>query len=72
MREIMTVMSVAHEIVAEDPTKVSDGEETASISPKKLVYQGPSPDEVTLVDFARNRGFIFVSSSDTMAKIVVT
>lgn len=68
----MTVMSVAHEIVAEDPTKVSDGEETASISPKKLVYQGPSPDEVTLVDFARDRGFIFVSSSDTMAKIVVT
>ena len=68
----MTVMSVAHEIVAEDPTKVSDGEETASISPKKLVYQGPSPDEVTLVDFARERGFIFVSRSDTMAKIVVT
>jgi len=72
MRELMSAMSVAHEIVAEDPTKLSEGEESASIAPENLVYQGPSPDEVTLVEFARERGFIFVSSNDTVAKIKVT
>ena len=41
MREFMTVMSVAHEVVAEDPTKLKniDGEDDDSeVSPDKLLY----------------------------------
>ena len=73
MREFMTVMAVAHEVVAEDPTKlVSDTESEPTDDPTKLVYQGPSPDEVTLVEFARERGFSFITSNDTVAKILVT
>ena len=72
MREFMTVMSVAHEVVAEDPTKLKniDGEDDDSeVSPDKLLYQGPSPDEVTLVEFARARGFSFIMSNDSYAKV---
>ena len=72
MREFMTVMSVAHEVVAEDPTKLKnfDGEdEDAEVAPEKLIYQGPSPDEVTLVEFARNLGYSFIMSNDSIAKV---
>lgn len=74
MKEFMTVMSVAHEVVAEDPNALlaSNIEEDQTEDPKKLVYQGPSPDEVTLVEFARERGFSFISSNDSMAKISVS
>ena len=38
----MKVMSLAHEVVAEDPTKLAeandDDEEDAEVSPEKLVY----------------------------------
>lgn len=43
--EFMKVLSLAHECVPESITK-SDGT-------KFTFYQGPSPDEVTLVDFAK-------------------
>ena len=71
MNEFMTVMSVAHEVVAEDPTKLSsdEGDDISEADPSKLLYQGPSPDEVTLVEFARSRGFAFVSSTDTVARL---
>ena len=75
MKEFMTVMSVAHEVVAEDPTKLSpedDEENDSEIEPKKLIYQGPSPDEVTLVEFARERGFSFIMSNDTLAKMRIS
>lgn len=39
--------------------------------PEKLIYQGPSPDEVTLVEFARERGFSFIMSNDSIARIKV-
>ena len=74
MKEFMTVMSVAHEVVAEDPTKLSeeeDEENDSEVEAKKLIYQGPSPDEVTLVEFARERGFSFIMSNDTMARMRV-
>lgn len=73
MIEFMTVMSVAHEVVSEDPTKLSeDGEEDEEeVDPKKLIYQGPSPDEVTLVEFARERGFSFIMSNDSVVKMRV-
>ncbi len=71
MVEFMTIMSVAHEVVAEDPTKISPNEDEDEIEvlPEKLVYQGPSPDEVTLVEFARERGYSFLMSNDTVAKL---
>lgn len=66
----MTIMSVAHEVVAEDPTKISQNtEEDDNENPDKLKYQGPSPDEVTLVEFARERGFCFLSSNDTVVRM---
>jgi len=76
MTEFMTVMSVAHEVVAEDPTKISEdgnGEDIdyEEVDPHKLKYQGPSPDEVTLVEFARERGFSFLSSNDTVVVIKI-
>lgn len=43
--EFMKVLALAHECVPESVIK--DGE-------KFTFYQGPSPDEVTLVDFAKN------------------
>lgn len=74
MKEFMTVMSVAHEVVSEDPTKLSeeeDGENDFEVDPKKLLYQGPSPDEVTLVEFARERGFCFIMSNDSVVRMRV-
>ena len=71
----MTIMSVAHEVVAEDPSKLSDPTEDDadghSVTPDKLIYQGPSPDEVTLVEFARECGFAFISSNDTVSRVQV-
>jgi len=70
MTEFMTIMSVAHEVVAEDPTKISQNtDEDENENPDKLIYQGPSPDEVTLVEFARERGFCFLSSNDTVVRM---
>ena len=75
MIEFMTVMSVAHEVVSEDPTKLNaeddDGEHDIEIDPKNLIYQGPSPDEVTLVEFARKRGFSFIMSNDSVVRMRV-
>jgi len=76
MKEFMTVMSVAHEVVSEDPTKLADegedGETDFEVDPKKLMYQGPSPDEVTLVEFARERGFSFIMSNDSVVRMQVS
>ena len=73
----MTIMSVAHEVVAEDPTKLSieddeDDENDTEVEPSKLIYQGPSPDEVTLVEFARERGFSFIMSNDSLARMRIS
>ena len=41
MIEFMTVMSVAHEVVSEDPTKLStadDDDNDGEVDPKKLIY----------------------------------
>lgn len=45
--EFMKVLSLTHECVRE---KASDG---------TLFYRGPSPDEVQLVEFAKDMGFVF-------------
>lgn len=57
MIEFFKVLSLAHECVPETITK-GDGT-------KFTFYQGPSPDEVTLVDFAKYQGFDFKETSDT-------
>ena len=73
MKEFMTIMSVAHEVVAEDPTKLTeDDENDTEVEPSKLIYQGPSPDEVTLVKFARERGFSFIMSNDSLARMRIS
>lgn len=46
-------------------------EDDMTEDPAKLAYSGPSPDEVTLVEFARERGFCFLSRNDTVARISV-
>ena len=43
MREFMTVMSVAHEVVADDPSKLSsfdddDEDDLMQAAPEKLIY----------------------------------
>jgi magnesium-transporting ATPase (P-type) len=43
--EYLTILAVAHEVVAETDKK------------GKKFYQGPSPDEITLVDAAREMGY---------------
>ena len=47
-------MSMAHEVVPEKDEKDEN----------KIVYRGPSPDEVTLVEFAEKLGFTFKSTDD--------
>ena len=36
---------------------------------KEKIYQGTSPDEITLVNFAKDCGYEFKSSSDHYAKV---
>jgi magnesium-transporting ATPase (P-type) len=38
---------------------------------KNLIYQGPSPDEITLVDAAKNMGFIYRKSDNQYIYIQV-
>jgi hypothetical protein len=55
------VLSLAHECVPET-VKKADGTQIT-------FFQGPSPDEITLVDFAKSIGFDFKETSDVMAKL---
>jgi len=55
--EFMKVLSLAHECVPET-ISTSSGETIT-------FYQGPSPDEVTLVDFAKYQGFDFQQQADS-------
>lgn len=58
--EFLKVLALAHECVPEVVNK-SDGT-------KVVFYQGPSPDEVTLVDFAKSQGFDFQEANDASVK----
>jgi len=37
----------------------------------EIFYQGPSPDEVTLVEFAQQHGYEFCAGNDSLAKVRV-
>ena len=54
LTEFLKVLSLAHEAVPEKSSKDEN----------QIVYRGPSPDEVTLVEFAHNLGFTFTSGDD--------
>lgn len=56
MYEFLKLLAVTHEV---KPTEkiMKDGT-------RETVFNGPSPDEITLVDFARQNGFQIYSTSD--------
>lgn len=55
VQEILKLLSICHDCEAEE----------ASVDGKYIkFYQGASPDEITLVDFARDQGFEFMESND--------
>lgn len=56
MTEFMTAVSLTHECIT--------GEKNG-----QTYYQGSSPDEITLVEYAKKRGFEFVASTDQWALI---
>lgn len=60
---VFRLLALCHECVPE--AIEIDGE-------KSLFYQGPSPDETTLVDFAQKHGFEFSETSDTFARLKLT
>lgn len=63
VEEYLTALSTAHEVVSERDEKT-----------KKMKYQGPSPDEITLVEAAKDMQYEFVRStqSTTVVKIKET
>ena len=67
MQEFLTAISLNHECIS---VEKKPSTETQTVKAKK--YQGTSPDEVTLVEFAKKCGFEFLSSSDHFAKIKIT
>jgi phospholipid-transporting ATPase len=57
--EYLTALAVAHEVVSE-------------VNKKGVkFYQGPSPDEITLVDAAKEMGFEFDKATQTTTHITV-
>ena len=58
--EFLKLLSAAHQCMPETK-KTANGTE--------IFYQGPSPDEVTLVEFAQQHGFEFYAGNDSEAKI---
>lgn len=58
--EFLKLLSAAHE--CEPEVKMVDGQQQRS-------YEGPSPDEVTLVEFAQAHGYEFIFGNDRKATI---
>ena len=59
--EMLKFLALAHECLPETKTD-SEGNQT-------IFYGGPSPDEVTLVDFSKNQGVVFCETSETYSKL---
>jgi phospholipid-translocating ATPase len=62
VQELIKLLSICHDCESEEA--VVDGKEIK-------FYQGSSPDEITLVDFARDQGFEFMEATDKIIKIKV-
>ncbi len=59
--EFLKLLALAHECMPEVAIDKA--------GKKTIFYQGPSPDEVTLVDFARQQGLEVVETSDSVTKV---
>lgn len=59
--EFMKALSTAHECMVDQNSRRKDFAE--------LAYQGPSPDEVTLVEFAQRHGYEMVNQNDTVVQV---
>ena len=69
MNEFMTAISVNHGCLRVNK-KIIDKDGQADLNAiKEKIYQGTSPDEITLVNFAKDCGYEFKSSSDHYAKL---
>ena len=69
INEFMTAMSLNHGCIRVLKTKKSkDNEQDWK---KEMIYQGTSPDEITLVKFAQSCGYEFRRASDHEAKLRV-
>lgn len=62
VQELLKLLCVCHDCEAEEA--VVDGE-------KLLFYQGASPDEITLVDFAQSQGFEFIKADGSESEIKI-
>ena len=60
MYEYLQILGLAHEVVKDD---VED--------PDDMVYQGPSPDEITMVETAADRGFTFIKYGENKSRVLV-
>ena len=69
MHEFMTAMSLNHGCIRVLKKKNKDVDEKDWV--KEKVYQGTSPDEITLVKFAQSCGYEFRRASDHEAKVRV-
>lgn len=62
MFEFLKLLAVAHE---------AQPEERIINEQKHIFYNGPSPDEITLVDFAKNNGLVVSSVGDNECSVRV-
>ena len=63
--EFLQCIATTHECVPEEKkAKMEDGSEVPVIG-----YQGPSPDEVALLEFAQNHGFEYTMGSDDCMQV---
>ena len=69
MNEFMTAISLNHECIRVKKKKVESSENAQTSNANVKFYQGTSPDEITLVSFAKECGFEFRYSTDHFAKL---
>lgn len=63
--EFLQCIATTHECVPEEKkAKLADGNEMAVVG-----YQGPSPDEVALLEFAQNHGFEYAKGTDDCLQV---
>jgi len=63
--EFLQCIATTHECVPEEKkAKLDDGNEMAVLG-----YQGPSPDEVALLEFAQNHGFEYTKGTDDCLQV---
>jgi magnesium-transporting ATPase (P-type) len=63
--EFLKCLAVAHECLPEEKVDKKDKTKTK----KKFYYQGPSPDEIALVEMAQSHGYEYIYGSEQSRKI---